>query len=113
MRAYCIIVSLFLILGSNVLSAQQARYWVTLTDLNDVPITSIDQNAEFVMSVYTQDLRDNPSGVFALLYGATSFLDHSEISFETASLQIVPESNSFSLFALGVVFFAGLRQRRK
>ena len=65
MRAYCIILTLSVSLVSNVLNAQQARYWVTLTDLTDVPLTSIDQNAEFVMSVYTQDLRDDPRGVFA------------------------------------------------
>ncbi len=199
MRAHGIIASLFFSLVCNVLSAQQARYWVSLTDLNDAPITSIDENAEFVMSVYTQDLRDNPRGVFAafvdvtyeanlalpippidhediyvaapsgstaqrglldevggvdgisglgggafkvfsrrfasqqesrtltfqtgpatdqvqhptLLFGAPSVLDPSEISFGTASLRIVPEPNSACLFALGWVFFARLRQRRK
>ena len=57
MRAYCIILTLSVSLVSNVLNAQQARYWVTLTDQDDAPITSIEQNAQFVMSVFTQDLR--------------------------------------------------------
>lgn len=199
MRAYCIILTLSVSLVSNVLNAQQARYWVTLTDLDDVPITSIEQNAEFVMSVFTQDLRENPSGVFSAytdvtydadlalpiepidhediydngvsgstasmglldevggvngiipldgepykvfslrflslqqngvltfqtgpatdqvqhpttLFGTASVLDPSEISFESGSLRIVPEPNSVSLFAVGLVFFAGLKQRRK
>ncbi len=199
MRAYCIILTLSVSLVSNVLNAQQARYWVTLTDLTDAPLTSIDQNAEFVMSVYTQDLRDDPRGMFSayvdvaydadlaapigpidhediyvagvsgstaqrglldevggldgisglgggafkvfslrfasqqesgtltfqtgpatdqvqhptLLFGATSVLDPSEISFGTASLRIVPEPNSACLFTLGWAFFARLRQRRK
>lgn len=199
MRAYGIVVALSISLVSNVLSAQQARYFITLTDLNDAPITSIEQNAEFLLSVFTQDLRDNPSGVFAayvdvtydadlalpigpidhdvlysaavsgssaqmglldevggvdgitpldgephkvfslpfvaldqnatltfetgpatdqiqhptLLFGVPSVLDPSEISFESAALQIVPEPNSVSLFWIGLASFAGLRRRRK
>ena len=71
MRAYCIIIGLSFSFVSNVVCAQQARYWITLTDLNGVPISSIEHDAEFLMSVYTQDLRNNPSGVFSAYVDVT------------------------------------------